>query len=96
MLKKIWPHFKNRYLLTTVGFICWMLFFDQNDVRMQLELTQKLHKLELEKKYFVEEIARNKEDMLDLKTNAASLEKFARERYLMKKDNEDIFVLVPK
>jgi cell division protein DivIC len=53
-----------------------------------------LQKLEEEKKFFIEEIKKDNEELNDLKTNPKTLEKFAREKYLMKKDNEEIFVIV--
>ena len=62
----------------------WLLFFDRNDVFYQYERYQSVKKLEAEANYFKNEIARNKKEG----------EEFARERYLMKKDNEDIFLLV--
>ena len=73
-----------------------LLFFDKNDILSQIELRKKLSQLEDEKKYYIEEIARSKSEMSKLATNPKNLEKFAREKYLMKKDNEDIFVIVEK
>lgn len=94
MLFKLFSILKNKYTLTFIGLITWIVFFDKNDVFSQLELTKKLTLLESEKNYFVTEIQKNKQDLLELKTNPKNLEKFARERYLMKKDNEDLFVIV--
>ena len=71
-----------------------MSFFDKNDLFSQYELIQKLKKLQAEEKYYQTEIEKNTNDMNELRTNPASLEKFAREKYLMKKDNEEIFVIV--
>jgi cell division protein FtsB len=96
MLKKIAPFVKNKYTLTLIGFVVWISFFDKNDLLSQRELRKEVKKLEIEKKYFVTEIGKNKVDLKELKTNPKNLEKFAREKYLMKKDNEDVFVLVEK
>ena len=87
---------KNKYFLTTIGIVVWLLFFDKNDVFTQADLMKKLNKLESERDYYIAQIDNNKNDINELKTNPASLEKFAREKYLMKKDNEDVFVLVNK
>jgi cell division protein FtsB len=84
---------KNKYLLTTIGIIAWLLFFDKNDIFTQKELIRKLDKLKGERDYYLAEIESNNEEINELKTNSASLEKFAREKYLMKKDNEDVFVI---
>jgi cell division protein FtsB len=72
------------------------LFFDKNDVFSQMDLNKQVNKLRTEKKYFTEEIRKNNKDMMELRTNPKNLEKFARENYLMKKDNEVIYVIVPE
>ena len=71
-----------------------MLKLEINDLISQSQLTDKLKDLENEKQYYAGEIAKNKKEIEELRTNTASLEKFAREKYLMKKDNEDVFVIV--
>lgn len=87
---------KNKYFLTTIGIIVWLLFFDKNDVFSQMELMGKLKKLRADKTYYLAEIKNNRDAIEDLKTNKKSLERFAREKYLMKKDNEDVYVIVKK
>lgn len=87
---------KNKYFLTTLAIIAWLLFFDKNDVFTQWELIQKCKKLEKERSYYISEIESNKTELRELQTNKKSLETFAREKYLMKKDNEDVFVFVTK
>ena len=94
MVKKIFSFIKNKYVIVFIVLVTFILFFDKNDIFSQIELTKKLHQLQDEKKYFTDEVARNKADMNELKTNPKNLEKFAREKYLMKKDNEDIFVII--
>lgn len=87
---------KNKYFLTTIGIIVWLLFFDKNDVFSQTELMSKLNKLKSDKAYYLAEIKNNRDAIEELKTNKKSLERFAREKYLMKKDNEDVYVIVKK
>jgi len=87
---------KNKYFLTTLAIIAWLLFFDKNDVVSQWDLIQKCKKLEKERDYYLSEIENNKSELQELQTNKKSLETFAREKYLMKKDNEDVFVFVTK
>lgn len=94
MLKKLLPHFKNKYMLTILIFATWMLFFDRNDIISQIGMRSKLNQMKQDKLYYTEEIEKNKKEMEELMTNPSTLEKFAREKYLMKKDDEDIFVLV--
>jgi cell division protein FtsB len=88
--------FKNKYFLTCVATIAWLLFFDKNDVFTQWELMKKCKKLENEKSYYITEIEKNRFFLNELQTNKNSLETFARESYLMKKDNEEVFVFVTK
>jgi hypothetical protein len=87
---------RNKYFLTIIGLVVWLLFFDKNDVFTQYELIQKCRKLEKDKNYYITEIANNKLNLQELRTNKKSLETFAREKYLMKKDNEDVFVFVAR
>lgn len=87
---------KNKYFLTTIGIIVWLLFFDKNDVFTQYELIEKCRKLNKEKAYYIAEIENNRTNLKELKTNKKSLETFSREKYLMKKENEDVFVFVAR
>lgn len=85
---------RNKYFLTIAAFAVWMLFFDKNDVLAQYEYRSAVHKLQEEKDFYVKEIAKVKQDLNELSTNLNTAEKFAREKYFMKKDNEDVFVIV--
>jgi cell division protein FtsB len=96
MLNKVIRFLKNKYLLTLSFMVVWLFFFDHNDIFSQIELRKKLVDLETEKNYYIVEIEKNKTGLLELKTNKNNLEKFAREKYLMKRDREDIFVIVRK
>lgn len=87
---------KNKYLLVVIGLVFWLLYFDKNDVFTQFELISKCNKLNVEKDYYISEIENNKKEIVELQTNKKSLETFAREKYHMKSDNEDVFVFVEK
>lgn len=91
---KILSLFKNKYFLTLVAFFIWLLIFDQNNLIDRANNIHKLHQLEKEKKYYLQKIKQDNKRMNELKTDKKNLEKFAREQYLMKKDNEDVFVIV--
>jgi len=93
-LKIILPIILNKYFISVLAVCVWVAFFDKNDLFSQYELTEKLKKLKTEEQYYRTEIEKSKSDMNELRTNPANLEKFAREKYLMKKDNEEIFVIV--
>jgi cell division protein DivIC len=92
-MKKLGLILTNKYLVVSVFFVVWMLFFDQRDFFQQRERQKELDKLEAKKKYYQQEIARTKKELEDLQNNPAALEKFAREHYLMKKDGEDIYII---
>jgi len=92
ILKHIPTFLKNKYLLTAVGFTVWILFFDARDfITSHFKERNELLKLEQSKKYYEQQIATTKEQLQQLKTNPVVLEKYAREKYLMKRDNEDLF-----
>lgn len=95
-MRFLWPHLKNKYIITSIAFVVWMLFFDRNDFISQYNYRQQLDHLLSDKEYYVQEIAQNKADMHELMSDKAHLEKFARERYLMKKENEEIFLILPE
>lgn len=84
---------KNKYLITGTAFIVWMIFFDAKDILSQRERTQELRELQESKAYFTAEIARERRALEELKSNPAAIEKYAREKYLMKRDNEDLFIV---
>jgi cell division protein DivIC len=87
---------KNKYLLTAAGFTVWILFFDNRDlITSHFRERGELQKLEQSKKYYEQQIATTKQELDQLRSNPAVLEKYAREKYLMKKDNEDLFLVRP-
>lgn len=85
---------KNKFALTAFVFLIWITFFDQNNLITQIQYRMELNKLEEEREFYKEEIKVILEDLDDLERNPKTLEKFAREKYLMKKENEEIFVIV--
>ncbi len=87
---------KNKYIIATVVFIVFMIFGDKNNVVEQYNLRKQYNKVKTEHDYYIEQIAKAKKDYNELFSNDRNLEKFAREKYLMKRDNEDVFVIVKK
>lgn len=85
---------KNKYILTAGAFAVWMLFFDNRDViTTHFRHRAELNRLEQSRKWYQQEIANTKKELDQLRSNPAVLEKYAREKYRMKKDNEDLFVI---
>jgi len=92
--KKTIPVLINKYTITIAAFLVWVIIFDRNNLIFSYNLKSQLNKLKKEKEYYSTEIKKNKEAIKELTTNNKTLEKFAREKYLMKKENEDIFVII--
>ena len=93
LLHHIPAFLRNKYLLTLTVFAVWMIFFDKNDFFTQLERNRNLAEIEHSKSYYEEKIAESKKFSKDIQSNAAAIEKFAREKYLMKRENEDLFLV---
>ncbi len=86
--------FRNKYFLTTTVFFVWLLFFDSNNLINQFDLSSTISDMAREKEFYMEEIEKNRSASEKLLNDREVLEKFAREKYLMKKENEDIFIIV--
>ena len=94
LLNRVPPVLKNRYLLTVVIFLIWILFFDNNNLIGRYQDMAALKQLKRDKEYYSNRIDEDTRKLNELKTSNENLEKFAREEYFMKRDNEDIFVIV--
>jgi cell division protein FtsB len=89
---KILKPFKNIFILILAVFIVWMLFFDANSWLIHHELNTDIDALESEKEYYKKEIEKDNKAIKTLSTKEG-LEKFAREEYYMKRDNEEIYII---
>ncbi|HVG43032.1 MAG TPA: septum formation initiator family protein [Chitinophagaceae bacterium] len=81
--------------MSFVAFLLWILFFDRNDIFSQMERKEELRKLQESKRYFTQQITEERAFSEELKNNPAAIEKFAREKYGMKKDGEDLYLIQP-
>ena len=91
---KIWPWLKNKYVLTIALIAIWMLFIDQNNMVDRIKMSTEIRQLEEDREYYLEKVQKDSARLSELTTNKANLEKYAREQFLMKKPNEDVFVVV--
>jgi len=94
MLKKLPKAFRNFYVVSLAVFFVWMLVLDSNNLIARFQLSSKLGALEDEREYYEEKIKEVQKDHDELFGDKESVEKFAREKYLMKKEKEDIYVIV--
>jgi cell division protein FtsB len=93
MLSHLPSWLKNKYFLATAFFISWMLFFDHNDLFLQRQRANELSELKETKAYYQSQIDQTRKELEEIRINTASLEKIAREKYMMKKDNEELFII---
>jgi len=94
MWQKLPQWTKRPSLILGLSFLLWMLFFDSEGIITQYRLKKKLNKLRAEKVYYLEQIEKIQQARKGLISDADLLEKFARERYFMKKKKEDLYVIV--
>jgi cell division protein DivIC len=86
---------KDKFLLTSISFTVWILFFDRNDVLTQLDRRNELGSLKDNKAYYTQEIEKERRISEELQSDPTTIEKYAREKYMMKRDNEDLFIIQP-
>ena len=90
---KIW---RNKYLVATIIFLVWILFFDENSIVSHNRNKKRLKELTEQKETYKEQIKSDKQKLEDLNSGSENLEKFAREQYYMSKPDEDIFIVEEK
>lgn len=93
-MAKYLKYTKNFYFIFTVLFVVWMVFIDSNDIVSQFTLRMKLRDLEKQKEFYQERKDKIKAEGEEMTSNYELLERFAREKYLMKKETEDLYVIV--
>ena len=94
--KKLISILKNKFVLTFLIFVVWIFLFDSNNILDRMKEIRSLRQLEQDEVYYLEKIKTDSARLQELITNDENLEKFAREQYLMKKENEDIFIVIDK
>lgn len=93
-LRQIFRKFTNKYTFVGLLFLLWIAFFDRNSFVEKVQLRHKITTLTKEEEYYQKKIEEDKRKIKELLSNRDNLEKFAREQYLMKNSNEDIFIIV--
>lgn len=96
MLKRLPPIFKNFYVMVAACFVVWVLFFDVNDLVNQFFSLRKLQDLEEEKAFYEQKTQEVIEEREEVLSKPHLLEKFAREKYLMKKKTEEVYIIEEK
>ncbi|WP_257670364.1 FtsB family cell division protein [Parapedobacter tibetensis] len=93
-MERVLTVIKNKYIIAGIAFAIWMLFFDRHDITTQYGYYTQLKGLKAEKAFYTTEIERVNKTVYDLNTNPQELQRMAREKYKMKKENEDVFVII--
>ena len=91
---RYFKYLTNGYVITLIAFAVWMTFFSSNNLLSQRKLRKQLKDSKAEREYYLREIEINRRNIHLLDNNLEHLERIAREKFLMKRDNEDIFIFV--
>ncbi|HEX7494150.1 MAG TPA: septum formation inhibitor [Bacteroidales bacterium] len=91
---KIPTIFRNKYILTIIIFFVWILLLDSNNLIDRYKEMKELHKLKIDREYYIKRIEVDRQKLHELKTDNHNLEKFAREQYRMKKADEDLYIIL--
>jgi len=86
----IFKSWYNKYMLSMILFVAWISFFDKNNLVIQYKLNQKLERLDSEKESYEQKLDVALREKKDLKNNK---ERYAREKYFAKKDNEEVYII---
>jgi cell division protein FtsB len=93
MLKIIKKILLNRYFLAITAFAVWMIFFDTNSLKRQKLLNGRIDEINRMKAFYVSEIDKSNTAIYELETDLETVEKYAREKYMMKRDSEDVYIV---
>jgi len=93
-INRIPPVLRNKYILTVLIFLIWLLLLDSNNLVSRYRDLRELHKLRSDREYYLKRIETDKKKLKELQTDDRNLEKFAREQYRMKKPDEDLYIIL--
>ena len=93
-IDRIPPVLRNRYILTILIFLLWLILFDSNNIVARFREVRELKNLKKDREYYLQKIEVDKRKLYELKTDNHNLEKFAREQYRMKKADEDLYIIL--
>lgn len=95
-MRKVTNILQNKYLIASALFVVWMLFFDAKDWMLISARKEKLKELQQSEATLAKEINSTRTELNMLRNNVAGVEKYAREKYYMKRDNEDVYLVEPE
>jgi cell division protein FtsB len=92
--KTLFKTITNKYLFAFLLFSTWMIFLDEHNILFLRQNMNKLKKYRVEYSYYKKKIEKEGQKLKELQADSRNLEKYAREQFLMKKKNEDIFLII--
>ena len=96
LYQKLPAPLRNKYLITFIVFLVWIFFIDKFDIITQIKMNKEFKQLKQQQEFYKEEIEKDSAKIYNLNNNPEEQERFARERFLMKKENEDLFIIRKK
>ena len=96
LYQKLPAPLRNKYLITFIVFLVWIFFIDKFDIITQIKMNKEYEQLKQQQEFYKEEIEKDSTKIYNLNNNPEEQERFARERFLMKKENEDLFIIREK
>ena len=96
LYQKLLAPLRNKYLITFIVFLVWIFFIDKFDIITQIKMNKEFKQLKQQHEFYKEEIEKDSTEIYNLNNNPEEQERFARERFLMKKENEDLFIIREK
>ena len=96
IIKNLPKPLRNKYLIFFLLFLFWIIFIDDYNLINQNQMKNKVDDLKDQKEFYITEFKKDSTELFNLKNNSSKQEKFAREKFLMKKDNEDLFIIREK
>ena len=96
IIKKLPKPLRNKYLILFLLFILWVVFIDDYNLINQSKIKNTVDDLKIQKEFYISEIKSDSTELYKLQNDPAEQERFAREKFLMKKENEDIFIIREK
>jgi hypothetical protein len=93
IIKTLPKPLRNKYLIFFLIFVFWVIFLDDYNLINQNQMESKVNDLKDQKEFYITEIKKDSTELFNLQNDSSKQEKFAREKFLMKKDNEDLFII---
>jgi cell division protein FtsB len=96
LYEKTTSYLKNKYVIIIFLFIVWIIFFDNYNLIRQSKIKKEIKQLEENKSFYTKEIKKDSTEYHELLNSDEKKEKFAREKFLMRKENEDVYIIRKK